>query len=412
MTDTSFAFGDPRTQEVWAPDTFAYALQSMRLYPLMGMDGHSIIHVNQDLTRGPGGDVVFESAEPLTGAGQGDGGTTIGGEQQLTYRNQSVRVHTRMTATKAEGQLAMQLTSQYGLEKFRSASKDKLGIWQKEQFENDLVTTGAGLYNENASSSSIETINESYPTSSRILYLGQTVATTPVLDNSGTSWTSDAELSGETSTDNLFGTLVIDRLRAMAIMATPKMRPGRFYQEPAASERSVQFPAKPGQLIGEHYVILASPYQFQAIRSEIGTAGFNQSMQHAMDRGKDNPIFSGGSFLWNGVLVVEYERIPYRTGAGGTTTAEGFLLNAGRTATTDAVASGATIARGIFMGAQSMLWAWAMLPGWWEEMIDANQPRVKTEMLYGCSRTIFNAHGTSTPGAEESIINFDTHIIL
>ena len=410
MTDTTFAFADPRAQEIWAPDTFEYALQSEKLYPLMGSDGMSVIHVNKDLTRGPGGEIVFESWNKLTGAGQGDGGTTLGNEQALTARNMSVRVHTRQTATRAEGMLALQITSLRGIEAFRQKSREELGSWMEEQFENDLVTTASGLYNENASSSSIETINEAYPTSTRIIYLGQSVGASPALDNSGASHGDDATLSAQTSTDNLFGTLVINKLRSMALMAQPKMRRANFYEMDTTQgkipEEMVQ------ALVGKHWVILASPYQFESCRSEIGTGGFNDAVAQAGVRGNKNPIFSGGSFLWNGVLVVEYERIPYRTGAGGTTLAEGFLLNAGRTATTDAVANTATIARGCFLGAQALAWGWAMTPGWWEEMYDANKPRVKTEMLYGCKRTQFNAHGTSTPGAEEAIINFDTHIIL
>lgn len=412
MTDTRFDFADPRAQEIWAPDTFEYALQAQRLYPLMGSDGMSIIHVNKDLTRGPGGEIVFESWNKLTGAGQGDGGTTLGNEQALTARNMTVRVHTRQTATRAEGMLALQITSLRGVEKFRMKSREELATWMEEQFENDLITTASGLYNENASSADIETINEAYPTSTRIIYLGQSVGSSPALDNSGTSFATDALLSAATSTDNLFGTLVINKLRSMALMAAPKMRPGNFYQTPASVEQTVQFEAKPEALVGRHYVILASPYQFESIRSELGNNGFNQAVQNAGVRGADNPIFSGGSFLWNGILCVEYERVPYRTGAGGTTLAEGFLLNAGRTATTDAVASGATIARGCLLGAQGLAWGWALPPGWWEEMYDANKPRVKTEMLYGCKRTQFNAHGGSTPGAEEAIINFDTHIVL
>ena len=43
-------------------------------------------------------------------------------------------------------------------------------------------------------------------------------------------------------------------------------------------------------------------------------------------------------------------------------------------------------------------------------MIDANQPRVKTEALYGFKRTQFNAHGGTVAGSEEAIITLDTAI--
>ena len=270
MADTAFAFTDPRAQTKWAQDTFEYALQLMRLLPLVGTDGNSIIHVNRDLTKQAGGDIIFKSRDPLTGAGQGDGGSTIGNEQALEYRNMSLRVHTRMTATKAEGQLALQVTDLYGLAEFRKQSREKLGEWQKEAMEKDLVTAAAGLYNENSSSSSIETINEAYPTAARSLYLGQTVTGTPQLDNSGTDHGTDALLTAATEASNLFGTLVIDRARSIAVIATPRIRPAKFHQIPASQEKSVSFEVQGGDLIGDFYVCLVNTFQFAAMRSELG----------------------------------------------------------------------------------------------------------------------------------------------
>ena len=116
--------------------------------------------------------------------------------------------------------------------------------------------------------------------------------------------------------------------------------------------------------------------------------------------------------MWNGCLVIPYDRLPYRTGAGGATLAEGFALNAGYTATTDAVANTVTVARGCLLGAQALSFGWAMLPGWWEDYVDCNNAKIKTEMMYGVMRTQFNQHGTTTAMAEEAIINFDTCIQL
>lgn len=410
MTDTRFDWGDPNVQTVWAPDMFEYALQLMRLSPLMGKTGNHIIHVNKDLTRQQGGDVVFRSRDPMTGAGQGDGGTTLNNEQPLQYRNMTIRVHTRMTAARLEGMLAAQITH-LTLNGFRSEAKEELGTWWAEIIEKDLVNTMCGLYNENASSADIQTINEAYPTSTRILYLGQSVGASPALDNSGTSYADDATLSAATVTNNLFGTLVISRMVRQAKLAQPRMRPGAFMQPPASQERSVSFPYQ-GKMIGDFYVVLMSPYQRESVRSEIGTNAFSNMTAQCENRGGDHPMLSGGSFIWDGALCVEYDRIPYRTGANGTAVTEGFLLNAGRSATTDAVADGVSVARAALLGQQAISFAWAMLPGWWEEVYDANRPRVKTEGLYGTGRTQFNAHGTTTAGAEEAVYCADTCIVL
>jgi hypothetical protein len=413
MGDTSFAFSDPRAQKVWAPDTFDDALQLMRLTPLMGTSEYDVIRVNQDLTRKPGGDVVFECDDELTGVGVGDDGDTTNNAQQITMKNQTVRVHTRATRTQAAGMLSLQLTSLKGVDAFRRKSREKLANWQARVMERDLLGALTGEYNENYSAAAIETINEVYPNSTRILYLGQTVGSTPALDNSGVSYASDALLSAATRANNLFGTLVLQRARRMAVMASPRMRPARFRQISAKQERSTFFPPQEGnqgKIIGDFFVVYASPYQMEAMRSEIGQAGYNTMIQNAAVRGNDNPLFTGAAIPFLGMLVCEWELIPYRTGAGGTTLAEGFLLNAGRTVTSDPVANAASVARAVLLGANASIFSWAMPFGWWEDKYDANKPFIKTEGLYGTKVNQWNAHGGSSAGAEVARICIDTHI--
>lgn len=415
MADSSFAFGDPRVQTVWAQDTFDDAFMLMRLSPLMGTTEEDAIRVNQDLTVKPGGTVVFECDDDLTGAGVGDDGDTTSSAQQLTIKNQSVTVHTRATRTQAAGMQSLQLTSLKGVDAFRQRSKTKLAKWQARVMELDLLGSLTGEYNENYSSANVQTINEVYPSSTRILYLGQSVGSSPALGNSGVSYDTDALLTAGTQASNLFGTLVLQRARRMAVMASPRMRPCKFRQTSASQEKSVFFEpqgGKQGKIIGDFFVCLASPYQIESMRSEIGAAGFNTMIQNAAQRGNDNPLFTGAAIPFLGMLVLEWEQIPYRTGAGGTTLAEGFALNAGRTATTDACASGRSVARALLLGANAGIFSWAMPFGWWEDTYDANKPIVKTEGIYGCKVNQWNAHGGSTPGAEVARICIDTEIIV
>lgn len=411
MGATTFAFTDPRAQKVWSKDLFQTALGLCRLRPLMGKTQDDAIRVNQDLTRQKGGDVLFEALNHLSGAGVGDDGNTENNAQALTYRNQTVRVHTRATRSESAGSQSMQLTT-LGPDNFRQVSKTELATWIAEIVEIDQLTALYGGYNENASSADIETVNEVYPSSTRILYLGQSVGSTPALDNTGVGYATDALLSAATQASNLFGTLVIQRAKRMAIMASPRMRPCIYRQTPASQEKSTAFPVQQGPLVGNMYLCFISPYQTEAVKSELGTNGWSLVQQAAAQRGNDHPIFTGASFLWDGVIVSEWERIPYRTGAGGTTLAEGFLLNAGRTATDDPVANGRSVARALFLGANAGLFAWAMPFGWWEGYEDGNKPFVKTEGIYGTKVSQFNAHGGSSAGAEEARICLDTQIII
>ncbi|MDD5501966.1 MAG: DUF4043 family protein [Candidatus Thermoplasmatota archaeon] len=402
---TAFGTNDPRTQRKYSTDVFEYALQNIALTPLMGNTKDSLIHVNQELTKQKGDVVIFESKSPMSGAGQGDDGSTTGNEESLKRRNMSVKVHERSHSYVSNGAISEQRTAT----NIREDGKADLGSWFAEAMENDLITSMAGLYNENASSSAIETINESYPTTNRIYYGGQSAAGT--LGNSGASYGTDALLTAGTKTDNLFGTKLIEMIRRRAQACSPRFRPVAIRDLSNANPNDTRSYAN-APLVGKYFLVLAHPLQIKAVREESGTTGWAAMTAAAQVRGNLNPIFSGAAFLWDSCIVWEYDRIPIRTGAGGTTLAEGFLLNAGRTATTDTCATTRTVARALMMGAQAMAFAWAQRLKWWEDMVDCNKPKVKVDAIYGVKRTNFNEHGTETATSDEAIYCMDTEVVV
>lgn len=405
MTATSFAFADPRAQTHWSQAVFVYGLQNMFFTGMMGKDKNSLIVVNTDLTTKKGGTIVSQSRLPLSGAGVGDDGNTTGSEVALKRRNMSTVIHERAQSVVSAGKISEQLT----FTDIREDAKIDLGEWVSEAMEDDLVNSAAGLYNENSSGAAIETINESYPTSERIYYGGQTAAGTLNADG---DFGTDALLSADTNTDNLFGTLAMELIKRKAIVATPKFRPVIIRDISKQNPDDLRSGKALGPVLAKIMIVLAHPLQIKAVKAESGTNGWKAMVSAAQMRGNLNPIFAGAAFYWDGMLVFEYDRTPIRTGAGGVTLAEGFLLDAGRTQTDDAVASGETIARSLFMGAQAMHFCWAQKPMWSEDFVDNNKPKVKVDMLYGVKRTNFNAHGTSTPGQDEAIYCLDTSVIV
>lgn len=407
FTASSFLTTDPRTQKIWSKKVFVYAFQNMALTPLMGKGKNSLIQVEQRLEKEPGDTIVFKSKSPMSGAGQGDDGNTTGNEEAITRRNMSLVVHERAHSFVSAGPISEQRTDT----DIREEGKEDLGDWFAEALENDLITAAAGLYNENSSGAAIETINESYPTSDRIYYGGQSAA--GALGNSGVSYATDALLTAGTQASNLMGTVLLSAIRRRALACVPRFRPVAIRDlsklNPDDVRRGVQ-----GPLVGKFFLVLLHPLQVKAIKAETATnnTGWAAMTAAAQVRGNLNPIFSGASFLWDGMICWEYDRIPYRTGAGGTELAEGFLLNAGRTATTDACASGRTVARALLMGAQAMAFGWAQRLKWHEDMVDARKPKVVVDAIYGVKRTNFNAHGTSTPGQDEAIYCMDTEVLV
>lgn len=406
MGASAFASGDPRTQTEWSNASFVYALQNIALTPLMGLDKNSLIHVSKELTKRKGDTIIFDSKSPMTGAGQGDGGNTTGNEESLKRRNMSLIVHERAHSYVSDGPISEQRTST----NVREDGKEDLGSWYAEALENDLITAAAGLYNENSSGSEIQTINESYPTSSRIYYGGQTINGT--LSNSGATYGTDALLTAGTTAYNYFGTKLLEKVKRLSLGAQPRFRPVNIFDLSKANPDDVRNGIQTGPLVGKYLLCLASRLQIKSVRAELGATGWAQATASAQIRGNMNPIFAGATFLWDGCIVWEYDRIPSRTGAGGTTLAEGFLLNTGRTATTDAVASGDTVDRALLMGAQALAFGWAQLMKWHEDKVDARKPKVVIDSIYGVKRTNFNAHGTETAGQDESIYCMDTQVVV
>lgn len=402
--DTSYAFTDPRAQTVWAKHLFDYAMPNIMLSALMGQTSNDFFHIDKNLTKKAGGEVVFKARQRLTGAGVGDDGDTTDHAQQIRRRNMSVQIHERATRTQSAGKFSEQMTDS----KFREDSKLELGDWITEAIEDDLVTCAAGLYNENSSSAAIQTINESYPTTARIHYGGQNADGT--IGNSGTSYGTDALLTAGTQANNLCGTLLLELIKRKALCASPRFAGGRVKDLSKATPGDIRSGAGLPQA-GRFFLVFLHPLQIKAIKAETGTVGWKAATAEAQLRGNLNPLFSGAAFMWDGMIVWSYDRVPTRTGADGTGLAEGFLLNDTRTATTDPCVTERSVARGMLFGAQAICFAWAQFPGWYEDYYDVNKPIVKTDMLYGLKRTNFNAHGTTTPGQDEAIYCFDTEIM-
>jgi hypothetical protein len=379
---------------------FEYTMQLMRLTQLMGPSPDNVIHVNTDLTKQAGESVLFIGGNPLSAAGVGDDGTAAAAAESMGKRNMTVTVHENSHCVKSAGPMSLQrVEAYYKVEKFRKEADHDLAVWRAERLENDMISGLAGCYNENASSAVVQTINEVEPSSTRIYRGGQSVGSSAAMGNNGASYGTTAALTGGTQASNLFGRLVVEHVSMLAKEATPRFRPARFDQIPPGQEQSTSFPVQ-GQLLGNYYILLVATRCMKNLR---GDSQWADMVANAAARGNLHPLLTGGNFLWEGVLGVEYDRCPTRTGlVTQSTLAEGFLLNAGRSATTDPAVNGRSVARNILLGAQAGCFAWAWWPQFTEDVEDTNKPVIKNSAIYGFSTTRLNAPGTSTPGAEEA----------
>lgn len=381
MAATQFARGGTHTNLVpqrWSKKDFKWSFESNPLLKYMGASEKSIIQVNKDFTKQKGDKITFGLRALLSGDGQGDDGTYKDNEEAMTFYDFSVQLHERGHSTKLNGNM----TEQSAYTNLRRGGRSAIREWVGRVQARDVIDALSGLTNKkfagvrtganavDASSTQIATVNQvaisSKSTTHRRFFAGgQTTA--GVLERVA----NDAAI--DSSSANLFGTKVIEYTKRMAIA------------EVDASGNPVS-PMRPVYVDGEPYFLfLVDPLQIKAQRSDTD---WKNAMQNAQVRGSKNPLFSGAAAIWDGVIVAPTTLLHHRLGAGGVTAPEYF------DATSDACASGITVCRSLFLGAQAACLAWGKLPVWKEGYCDTphnTKWATHSDMIYGAKKSVFNS---------------------
>ena len=388
---TLFGQGNPLSKTIWAKKLLKYVMENVifMAHGMAGVGAKNFIVVETRLKTEKGQKITFGCRYPLTQVGQGDNGEMEKNFEPLYIGNFSLFVHERSHSTRPEGKMEMQRTQI----DIADEQDEAIGDWYVHAVEDDITAMLCGLYN---CDSSIETVNEQYPSSSRIVYLGQNSSKTLKLP----AMQTDAGLSAETATDVLFGTRVINYLKLLCKTAVPKIE-------------GIRVPGYGNDL----YAIIASPYMLDALHNEVGENGWERLVADAHVRGPKNPLFTGSVLMYDGVLLYEADKMPVRTGAGGSLPAEGFLLAAGLATTTDAVASGKSVGRGVIMGRGAGGFGIAQAPKVYRKMVDMGRiPQTGADMIYGTKAirlNRFDPSDDSNTGQEDyGKIVFDCQVQL
>ena len=133
-----------------------------------------------------------------------------------------------------------------------------------------------------------------------------------------------------------------------------------------------------------------------------------RSWSNAAERGKNNPIFLGeDTFVYDGVIVVEHEAVPYLDPAdvSGTANFEGY-------SEADAQAK-VPIARAIFCGRQAAVFGQCKhSQEWAEDTFDyGNQKGVATGLMGGVAKTFFPDRKNSSKKLDFAVIVLDTAVV-
>lgn len=233
----------------------------------------------------------------------------------MEYRSFSFTIDQIRNAVRLKGKFEEKKSK----ENMRKNAKDGLSIWLRERIDDDLFKA--------------LTAN---PTVDKVIY-------------GGTGISAEANI---TSTAKM-NTTVLGKAKRLAQMSNPKIRPVRVNG-------------------GEYYVMVLHPYQIRDLKED---EKWINAQQYANIRGMKNPIFTGATGLYNGVVVHENENVPIgQTGDSSTWVGHGLLL-----------------------GAQAGVMANGIDLSWKEKLFDYdNQYGVAISRTYGVAKSVFKIDG-STP---------------
>ncbi|WP_439684858.1 Major capsid protein [Cupriavidus oxalaticus] len=296
MADTTARAG--LTPQQWDDQFFMEYVRESRFKRYMGTNENSIIHIKEDLTRKPGDKVTFANVRKLRGTGVTGNQVLEGNEEELDSRSMAVTVDVRRNAV-----MVTDWDEQKSAIDLRNAGKTALKLWEMEKLRDDTI---AALYSINGVlyAAASEGQKDAWLTDNndRVLF-GAAKGNTVAGDHS-------ASLLNIDNTADKLTTGMVSLAKRMAMTASPAIKPIRLREDE------------------EWYVMFAGS---QAFRDLSQDSAMQQANRDARPRDvMDNPLFTGGSLIWDGVIIREIPEIPVLTGvgAGGIDVSANFLVGA------------------------------------------------------------------------------------
>lgn len=286
------------TPQQWDDKFFREYVRSNRFKRYMGTTENSIIHIKEDLTRKKGDKITFANVRKLRGPGVTGRTVLEGNEEELDSRSMVVQVDTLRNAvvvTDHDEQL-----SAIGL---RDAAKGALRDWALDRMKNDIISALMSINGVSYSSAS-EGQKDAWlaDNADRVLF-GNARSNNVGNDHS-------ASLANINNSTGKMTAATVSLAKRMAQTADPAIRPVRLNEDE------------------EWFVMFAQPWAFRDLSQDSAIQLVNRDARPRAVM--DNPIFTGGSLVYDGVIIREIPEIPVIAGAGasGIDVAASFLCGA------------------------------------------------------------------------------------
>jgi N4-gp56 family major capsid protein len=271
------------TPQQWDDKFFAEYIRENRFKRYFGTDENSIIHLKEDLTKKKGETVTFALVNALSGAGVTGNETLEGNEEALDSRSFAATVaplrHAVAVSDWDEQKSAIDL---------RNAGRMQLKLWSMSKMRDGIIS-GLGSINGVAYASASEAQKDAWlvDNADRVLF-GAAKSNNSSNDHS-------ASLANIDSTNDKLTPSAVSLMKRIAQTASPMIRPIRLNEDE------------------EWFIMFAAS---RAFRDLAANSTMQQANRDALQRGKDNPLFTGGSLIWDGVIIREIPEIAALSAVG------------------------------------------------------------------------------------------------
>ena len=298
------------TPLIWDTEFFVEYVRKNQFARYMGTQMGSMIQVREDLTRKPGDTVVFPTVRRLVGAGVTGNTILEGNEEILNARSLNLTV-----APFRHAVAVSDWDEQKSVIDLREAAREALMVWELEKMRNDIITSLEAMTADG-------NIQISYGAASAAQ------RNTWMVNN------ADRVLFGNSKSNAVSGVMAT----ALATIVAPG---GKMTAATVTLAKRIARTANPRiRPISvnddeEWFVFFMPSLPFRDLMQDPTIIN---TLQYAWDRGRDNPLFTAGDILYNGVIIREIPEMPIIPGAGG---------------------GGIDVAMSAFCGAQALGVAWA-----------------------------------------------------
>src|SRR4249919_4377239 len=298
------------TPLIWDSDFFTEYVRKNQFARYMGTQMGSMIQVREDLTRKAGDTVVFPTVRRLVGAGVTGNTVLEGNEEILNARSLNLVVSAFRHAVAVSD-----WDEQKSVIDLREAAREALMVWELEKMRNDIITSLGAI----TADGNVQVSYLAATAGQRNTWLVNN-ADRVLFGNSKVNAVSGVFATALTTIDNTADKLtaaVVTLAKRIARTASPRIRPISVNDDE------------------EWFVMFMPSLPFRDLMTDPVIIN---SLQYAWDRGRDNPLFTAGDLLYNGVIIREVPEMPVIAGAG---------------------AGGIDVAMSALCGAQALGVAWA-----------------------------------------------------